>query len=263
MADGCALRISDSGCKGCGEDAPVILLLHGYLESIEVWDYLTPFLKSHFRVIAMDLPGHGVSQVMGEVHTMDFLADTAVAVLRELSIDKCFVVGHSMGGYVLMSLVGKYPSVLQGAVMLHSTPNADTEQKKELRDREIELVLAGKKDLLAKTLPFKGFAEVNRKRFADVAEELADQIILTDEDGVVALLRGMKQRADMNQMLAESAVPVMFVFGKQDEYISEEVAHGLAEKHTRAKVVWMENSGHMSLIEEPENVAQAFKEFMQ
>lgn len=261
MADECAVRISDTGVKGCGDDAPVLFLLHGYFESIEVWDTLMPYLKPQFRVVAMDIPGHGVTQVMGEIHTMEFVADTAAAVLRELGIEKCIMVGHSMGGYVTVAMMKKYPQMLSGAVLLHSTPNADTEAKKENRAREIELIQAGKKDLLARTLPFGGFAAANKKRFSTVTEELADQIILTDEDGVVALLRGMGAREDMNEMLQETSVPFMFIFGRGDEYISQEVALELVEKHTKAKVVWMEESGHMSLVEEPAKVAEALREF--
>lgn len=256
MADGCAVRIADSGTKGCGEGAPVILLLHGYFESIEVWERLTPYLTPHYRVIAMDIPGHGVTQVMGEVHTMEFVADTAKAVLDTLEISKCTIIGHSMGGYVTLAFVKKYPQMLSAAVMLHSTPNPDSDEKKIFREREIEIVQSGKKDMLAKTTPFKGFAMANRKRCMDAIEELEDQIYLTDEDGVLALLRGMAAREDMNEMLKESTVPYVFVYGKDDEYIPVSVAEAVIERHSKAKVIWMENSGHMSLIEETELLAE-------
>ncbi len=255
MAEGCALRIFDSGTKHVGEDAPVIFLLHGYFESIEVWERLTPYLNKKYRVVAMDIPGHGVSQVMGEIHTMEFVADTAYAVLKELNISKCMVVGHSMGGYVALAMLKKYPELFTSLVMLHSRAGADSDQKKQDRQREIELVLAGKKDMLGKTTPFKGFAMENRKRFTDAIEELEDQIYLTDEEGVVALLRGMAAREDLNDMLRASNVPYTFIFGENDEYIPLESAQQTAEEHPNAKVVWMKKSGHMSLIEQTAELA--------
>lgn len=262
MAGGCALRISDSGIKQCGEGAPTLMLLHGYMESLEVWDAVMPYLKPHFRVVAIDIPGHGISQVVGEVHTMEFLADTVQAVLRELSIERCVMVGHSMGGYVALAFLRKYPQLLSGLVMLHSTPNPDSEEKQGQRLREIEIVQAGKKDMLAQIAPMGGFAAENRNRFADRIEELADQITLTDDDGIIALLRGMSQREDMNDILVQSIVPQLFIFGRGDEYITAEVAQKMIDTHPAAKVAWLEHSGHMSLIEEPEQCAEAIVEFV-
>ncbi len=256
IANGCALRIFDSMTKSQQETKPVMFLLHGYFESIEVWDRLIPYLKNHFRVVAMDIPGHGVSQVMGEVHSMEAMADTAKAVLDELGIEKCTVVGHSMGGYVTLAMAKKYPEKFTSLVMLHSRANADSEEKKINREREIELVLAGKKDMLAKTTPFKGFALGNRKRFSDAIEELEDQIFLTDEDGVVALLRGMAAREDLNEMLATSGIPYTFIFGEDDEYIPMEAANETVAQHPKAKVHFMAKSGHMSLIEQTEELAE-------
>ena len=81
ISNGCALRITDT-LKG----EKCVLLLHGYLESLDVWEDFQKFLTPDYRVVAMDIPGHGISQVMGEVHTMEFLATTVAGVLDELEI---------------------------------------------------------------------------------------------------------------------------------------------------------------------------------
>lgn len=273
MAAGCALRISDSGkpsdrhkkhaaaesAAASGEDITIVLL-HGYLESLDVWDDFTRLLAPHMRVIALDLPGHGISEVKGEVHTMEFLADTVHAVLELLDVKKCVVCGHSMGGYVALEFLRKYPQATSGIILFHSVPYADTEEKKENRRREIEIVLAGKKDLLAVTTA-KSFAPANRKKFAQEIEELSEQALLTDDDGVLALLRGMGERRDSNAMLSESTAPQMFIFGRGDEYITAEVAADMIARHPKAQVLWLENSGHIGFIEEPEKSAQAIIEF--
>ena len=81
MANDTALRISDSG-----RGETTLALLHGYLESLEVWEDLAKRLAPYYRIIAIDIPGHGISQVRGEVHTMDFVADTLQAVLEKLGV---------------------------------------------------------------------------------------------------------------------------------------------------------------------------------
>lgn len=259
--DPAALRPVNPVAAECGTDEYItIVLLHGYLESLDVWEDFTRLLSPYMRVIALDLPGHGISEVKGEVHTMEFLAEAVHAVLELLDIKKCVICGHSMGGYVALEFLRKYPQATSGIILFHSVPYADTEEKKENRRREIEIVLGGKKDLLAATTT-KSFSPANRKRFAQAIQELSDQAFLTDDDGVLALLRGMGQRRDNNAMLSESIVPQMFIFGRGDEYISAEVAADMITRHPKAQVLWLENSGHMGFIEEPEKSAQAIIKF--
>ena len=96
-----------------------VVLLHGYLESLNVWDELTDLIKREVRVIALDLPGHGVSEVVGEVHSMEFLADVVADVMRGQEVERATIVGHSMGGYVAMAMLERYPEMVEGIVMLH------------------------------------------------------------------------------------------------------------------------------------------------
>ena len=256
-AAGCALRVSDSE-KG----DRCVVLLHGYLEAIEVWESFAKLLKARYRVVALDLPGHGISEVKGEVHTMEFLADVVCGVLDTMKIEKCTLVGHSMGGYVALAFAEKYPDRLDGIVLFHSTPNADSEQKKLDRSKVIELIDAGKKELLARMAPGKGFAAENRTKFADTIEDLAELVGITEDDGIKALLRGMMQRGDKNEMLRALKVPQLFIFGRKDEYISPQTAEKIAAEHPQAHVVFLENSGHMGFIEQPEAAADALIEFI-
>lgn len=253
-------QTANAASAECGGDDATIVLLHGYLESLDVWDDFTRLLAPHMRVIALDLPGHGISEVKGEVHTMEFLADTVHAVFEVCGVKKCVVCGHSMGGYVALEFLRKYPQEVSGIILFHSVPYADTEEKKEHRRREIEIVLAGKKDLIA-AQTYKSFAPANRKRFARAIEELSDQAFLTDDDGVLALLRGMGERRDTNSVLSENPVPQMFIFGRGDEYITADIAADMIARHPKARVLWLENSGHIGFIEEPEKSAQAIIRF--
>ena len=257
-AAGCALRVSDSGS---GEKC--IVLLHGYLEAIEVWEPLIKLLKKNYRVVALDLPGHGISEVKGEIHTMEFLADVVVGVMDALKIGKCTLIGHSMGGYVALAVAERYAQRLDGLVLFHSTPNPDSEQKKTDRTREIELIEAGKKELLARISPGKGFAADNCERFADVIEDLSELVGITEDDGIKALLRGMMQRKDMNGMLRALPVPQLFIFGSKDEYINCETAAALTSGHPQAKVVVLENSGHMGFVEETQRAAEELIGFIE
>lgn len=257
MAGRTALHVCDSE-----RGDRCVVLLHGYLESLLVWEEFVPYLYKHVRVVTLDLPGHGISVVAGEVHTMEYLADTVADGLRALGIARCTAVGHSMGGYVALALCERHPELLDGVVLLSSTPNPDTPEKAENRRREIALVKAGKKDALARVAPEAGFAEDNRTRMKDYIEDLTEQVAVTEDEGIVALLNGMIARKDRNEMLRASKVPQLFILGRKDNYIPVEAAEKMVKEHPQARIVWLENSGHMGFLEEPETTARAILDFV-
>lgn len=258
MAGGKALHYTDSES---GDKA--VLLLHGYMESLHVWgDFADMLAEAGYRVIALDLPGHGISEVYGEMHTMEMLAATAAELLDKLSVEKVNVIGHSMGGYVALEMADKFPDILESLTLFSSTPNADTEEKKEDRRREMEIVRSGRKEMLSKVLPGKGFAPQNRKAMEEDIEDFALQLMLTENEGIVALLNGMMERKDMNLALTRLHIPQLFIFGKYDEYIPREVAESVMDKNPQAQVAWLENSGHNGFLEEPERSLEVIGGFL-
>lgn len=257
MAGSTPLHIADSER---GEKC--VVLLHGYLESMYVWDDFLPLITPKVRVITVDIPGHGISQVSGEIHTMEYIADVIHDMLDAMGIEKITLVGHSMGGYVSLAFCAKYAERLDGLVLLSSSPMPDTELKRENRRREIALVKAGKKDALARVAPETGFAPQNRRRLHSYIEDLVECVHVTEDEGIVALLNGMMERVDQNKMLAECGVPQLFICGKHDAYIPVEAAEEIIALNPQAQVAWLEESGHMGFIEEPQRCAEALLSFM-
>lgn len=239
-----------------------VVLLHGYLESMLVWDEFVALLKESVRVVTIDLPGHGVSMVTSEVHTMEYLAECVALVMEALGIERYSVVGHSMGGYVALAMVEKHASRLESIVLLSSTTSADSQEKCDRRRREIELIKAGKKNMLARLVPHAGFAPENVQRLKDYIEDIGELILMTEDEGVIAILGGMIERKSRGELLRQSGVPHMFIFGRHDYYIPVETAEEMIAADPTARVVWLEHSGHMGFYEEPELCAQAILEMV-
>lgn len=252
MAGETALHVCDSE-----QGEKCVVLLHGYLENMLVWEEFIPLLYKQVRVVTLDIPGHGISQVKGEVHTMEWLADTLAAALDSLGIARATVVGHSMGGYVALAFAERYGERTEALVLLHSTPYADSEEKRHNREREIALVKSGKKEMLAHVAPEAGFAVENRQRFRTEIEDLAQTIYLTEDAGIVALLNGMIRRKAMSEMLHNFGKPILFVLGRKDGYITADIAEKMVAEHPEAQVAWLDNSGHMGFVEEPKACAEA------
>ena len=98
----------------------------------------------------------------------------------------------------------------------------------------------------------KGFAPENRKRLRAVIEQLSELISMSDSDGVVAVLNGLIQRADQNEMLRNLNVPQLFIFGREDEFIPVAAAEAIVAAQPQAEIAWLDHSGHMGFVEEPE-----------
>lgn len=258
MAAGTPVRYADAG-----RGSQTVLLLHGYLESLEVWDDLAGELGKHYRVLRVDLPGHGFSDWGDrEVIGIDYMADTVSALLRIARVERCTVIGHSMGGYVALALAVNHPEQVEGLVLFHSSPNADTPEKAAHRQREIELIEAGKKEMLARVNPGKGFSAANLGRCAEAIEELSEQVMLTEDPAIVAVLKGMSQRPDRNEAMRRLPIPQLMIFGRHDNYIPPAAAETMAAAQPQARTAWLEHSGHMGFLEQPAESVAILTEFL-
>jgi len=251
------LRASDTG-KG-----KTIVLLHGYLGTMEVWENIITELSKKNRVIALDLPGHGLSGFCEETPTMEFMANCVKSLLDKQKVEECLVVGHSMGGYVALAFAKKYPKLAKAVCLFSSTPNADTEQKMIDRDREIELIKAGKLELILKTNVSRGFANANVKQFDEEIFAIEDTATVADIDGLIFGLQAMKNREDMNDFMQTIQQKTLFIFGKSDNYIAFDIAQNIMQKYPQAATAILQNSGHNGFIEEPEESLKILSEFLE
>lgn len=230
-----------------------LLFLHGYLESSAIWKEFAVRFTDRYQVICIDIPGHGSSGVLGPVHEMEEMARVAGAVLDAEQISEVVVIGHSMGGYVTMEFLHVFPGRTAGYCLFHSTCFADNEEKKLNRDREISLVMCGKKMQIIHTNIPKAFADENVERltpWVTCAKQIAAS---TPDEGIIALLHGMKRRKDHSGLLRKPAPRPLLIWGRRDNYIGEDVFKKLQSIAPEASVLILDDSGHMGFIEEPEN----------
>lgn len=226
------------------------VLIHGYLESKEVWGEFGESLAGRFRVICIDLPGNGESSIFDDNHTMCFLADSVLAVLGKESVEKAFFVGHSLGGYVTLSLADRFPERIKGYVLFHSHPFADTEQVRETRIREIDVVLSGKKDLLHRVNIPRMFADANLVKYADKVEKLKAIAGDHDPEAIVSVISGMMNRKSRVHIVESGRVPMLIILGTMDNYIDYESMKSRIHLPPKGSLVTLDRSGHMGFIEE-------------
>jgi len=250
------IHYSDSG------NGTVIVLLHGYLESSEVWNGFAEKLKSEFRIISVDLPGHGLSDVYGEVHSMEFMATAVKNLVDSLDLKKVFLLGHSMGGYVALAFLELFPEYLLGYCLFHSQPFADTPAALEKRRREIEIVKAGKKNMMYPDNIIRMFALSNLEKFSDSLRKSKDIASQIPGEGITAVLNGMMIRPSRLSFMEDGKIPCLWILGLMDNYIPCNIIRANVNLPPNARVIVLKESGHLGFIEEEENSLRAITEFV-
>jgi len=240
-----------------------IVLIHGYLETLEIWNDFAEELSKSYRVLTFDMPGHGMSDELSECNSVEGMATIANEILMHLEISKAVIVGHSMGGYIALAFAELFPSSTAGLCLFHSTPFADGEQKKSNRMNEIELILKGEKKLIVEdALPLR-FANMNLMKFRSEVNRAKAIALDISDGGVVATLKAMVSRPDRNHVFQKANFPTMMIFGMRDNHISLDVASDLANRHKNTRTVYLNNSGHMGFIEEKGQALVAIKSFLE
>ena len=250
------IHYSDSG------NGTVIVLIHGYLESSEVWNGFAEKLKSEFRIISVDLPGHGLSDVYGEVHSMEFMATAVKNLVDSLDLKKVFLVGHSLGGYVALAFLELFPEYLLGYCLFHSQPFADTPAALEKRRREIEIVKAGKKNMMYPDNIIRMFAPSNLEKFSGSLRKSKDIASQIPGEGITAVLNGMMIRPSRLSFMEDGKIPCLWILGLMDNYIPCNIIRANVNLPPNARVIVLKESGHLGFIEEEENSLRAITEFV-
>ena len=245
--------------KGSG---PCLLLLHGFTESHRCWLPTADALAQQYRVLVPDLPGSGGSSLLAD-GSAD-LAATATMLfnwLSKLHIEKCVVVGHSMGGYVALEMLVQAPERLLGIGLFHSHPLGDDESKKANRDRTIELIKKrGSKDFLHGFIPHL-FAPTHRQTLNHTIELLEQQAAEQSVDAYIAQTRAMRDRESRLQWLEQSTVPKLVVLGAQDPILTQAAGINFAAQLDSCQLALLAEAGHMGMYECPEKTAEILAEF--
>ena len=238
----------------------VIVLLHGFTESLRIWDSFATQLSKKYRVVTIDLPGHGKSDCISGIHSMELMADVISDVLNKLRIGKCLMVGHSMGGYVTLAFAAKYPKMLLGFSLFHSHCFPDTTAEQENRDRTINIVNQDKFSYVAQFIPSLFPVEVHKK-YSKQIERLIQRASKMSKEGVIAALEGMKVRKDQTELLKTTKLPVLFILGLKDSRAPIPRLWEMISMPAVSETLILRDCGHMGYIESPGETYEAIQAF--
>ncbi|MFB9865353.1 alpha/beta fold hydrolase [Rufibacter immobilis] len=239
---------------------PVLVFLHGFCESKDLWTDFTKPLQHKFRVIALDLPGHGENPPAHD-YSMENQARQVRETLRQLQVDKCLLVGHSMGGYVSLALAELFPELLYGLCLFHSSALPDTEEKKEARNKTADFVQKHGVDKFMDSFVAPLFAESNRQSCQAAIEKMQAIGKATPPETITSCLQAMRDRADRTQVLKTTAAPVFFLAGKEDPAVPLEATLQQCHLPENSMTYFLGHVGHMGMWESPALTRQALLKF--
>jgi pimeloyl-ACP methyl ester carboxylesterase len=238
-----------------------VVLLHGFLGSHLIWEKTISNLSRSYRVIAIDLPGHGKTPCFGYAHSMELMAKCVHAVMNHLRLKKYVMVGHSMGGYVALAFADLFPDQLRGMCLYHSTAYADSAEKKRDRQRAIQAVKSNR-NLYTKNTVRNLFAAKNLKYLKDEISFATNIAGKTDKKGIIAALHGMKDRPGRDIILGLVEYPIMMVIGELDNVLPYEQLLEQSKILKNGTVLYLEHDGHLGFLESPRQSNKELRKFL-
>jgi len=236
-----------------------LVLLHGFLENSTMWTSIKKALLQRNRVITVDLLGHGKTDCLGYVHSMDDMAAAVAAVLQHLRLRKMIFIGHSMGGYVALAFAAQFPGKMKGLCLLNSTTNTDSAARIQIRTRANTAAKKNYQNVVGMSIA-NLFSPESRALFPAAIAAAKTTALQTPLQGYIAAQEGMKTRKNYTQLLQELPCKKLFIAGEKDPVLP--VASLYLETKETSTPLEVLSGGHMSHLENEVALIRLLQDFV-
>lgn len=229
-----------------------ILFLHGFPFNGSLWKPQIDYFQDKRIVLAPDLRGHG-SGPKGNTPWMilDFVDDLH-ELLTKAKIEKVILCGHSMGGYIALEFIHKYPEMIESLVLVGSRADADTNDVKDQRFNTLEKIRNEGLDKFADDFSKLVLSDVKSEEKKKLKQQVYELILSNDPNDVMMLIGALASRKDNTLTLKEISCPTMVIVGADDKVTSWGINHSVARRITNCQFAKVSGAGHLVNIENPE-----------
>ena len=237
------------------ESNPPLLLIHGFMEDMEMWTSYLPLLSENHFVLMIDLPGHGKSKLdSSQIPSISSIANLVIETIEPFALQNSEIIGHSLGGYVGLELM-KQDSRFSHLTLLHSHPWADSDEKKKDRDRVAQFVETKSELFIQEAIPHL-FAHSNQhetaiQRYIECAKKMTPSAISWS---TIA----MRDRSDLECLILENPEKFTLIQGEHDVLIPNERTGSFAALNN-IEYIEIQDCGHMSHEEKPVELKAVFR----
>lgn len=255
--NGIQLAYDDAG------EGTAVLLIHGFPLCRKMWHpQMQALTAAGFRAVVPDLRGFGESDPGSDVGSMDLLGDDLIALLDHLGIEKAVVIGMSMGGYVLLNLLTRYPERFSAACFVVTRDDADDETARAKRNHLIAEVKADRADAVPNAFTPLLFTDQTVAERSELVDDVHGWMAAASPAGLVLALEAIRDRSDSSALLPQLKIPVLIMGAREDKAIPADKSTDMAERIPGAQLCMLSAAGHMVNIEQADAFNTALLEFL-
>jgi pimeloyl-ACP methyl ester carboxylesterase len=243
--------------------APTIIFLHGFPFNKSMWDTQIETFKDQFRVIAYDIRGHGDSEAGTENFSIEKFTDDLLALMHALEIEKPILCGLSMGGYIVLNAVVRYPKLFSAIVLCDTQCMADNTETRGKRMEAIHSINTEGVEKYTEGSIKNLFAP---QSFSEKKQEIAAiraMMLQTSKQSLSYTLFALSERKGTCSKLQDIEIPVLILVGKEDKITPPSVSILMHEKIQGSLLKIIENAGHLSNLENPQEFNTQLDRFVQ
>lgn len=233
-----------------------LVLLHGHGIDDSIWDSVDALVNEYYTVVRPNI------SLFTFCKTVEEYADELHRFLTNATIEKCTLIGHSMGGYIALAFAEKYPEMLEGFGLFHSTAYADDEAKIQQRNQTIDLLQNYGTEMFVKNTAANLYGDRFKELFPQKIKEHIARFGKIPSEALVTGIVAMRDRKDRTAVLASMPFPVLFIIGMQDKLLPFESVISLSEFPKKAYPFILAEAGHMGMVERPDASARMISWYM-
>ena len=242
-------------------DIPIIFI-HGFPFDKFMWQAQLSLMRQSYRVIAYDIRGFGQSTIGSAQGSINLFADDLVNFMDGLEIKKAIVCGLSMGGYILLNAVIRYPDRFEAIILSDIQCIADTLEAKEKRKKAISQIVTGKINEFTMGFIVNIFSKDTLETKGEVVEKIKSTILSTSSGSITTTLCALAERENLCLSISQIAVPTLIICGEKDIVTPVEQAKFLHENIPNSQLKIIGKAGHMSNLEQPDQFNRCVVDFL-
>lgn len=233
-----------------GNESTPIIFLHGFPFDKSAWNPQLEAIGSNYRMINYDLRGFGNSEADAEAFSMDLFADDLVHFMDALDISSAIVCGLSMGGYIILNAIDRYPERFKALILCDTQCIADTPEGAEKRFKTIDSINSNGLTEFTEGFLKNIFYEETFNRKPEIVDQIRNIILSTKVSTVTSTLKALAGRRETCSILNKIKIPTLIICGKEDKITPPDRAQFLHENIKDSELHIIDNAGHLSNMEE-------------
>ena len=245
------------------ENAPVVVLIHGLGLNRHIWESYVSRMAHHYRVLSYDLFGHGESVLPPGMPSLTMFSEQLLALLDELAIDQCSIIGFSLGGMINRRFAMDHPERLRALGILNSPHEREPNAQELVEQRALDSAAGGPGATLDATIE-RWFTSEFRASSPDLVDRVREWVLANDPEAY-ALCRQVLAFGVIELIRPEPPIthPTLIMTCENDSGSTPEMSQSIAGEIKGSQVIIVPDLQHMGLTENSSFFITALLEFLE